>query len=438
MFDLLVQDVNVLQLNPSYTFLAHQDVAVQGQIIAAIGPTGSLGKAKKVLDGKDQILMPGLVNTHTHLGMSYFKGTAAAMELFKWLAWGWFYIQRMSPEDIYWSAKLACLEMIQAGITTFCDQYFFVDQIGKAVLESGLRACISEAIMEPAPGMDARMPVDAQIAYSEQVFQEWNGRGEGRLQVFYAPHSLYACGAPTLEKILDLARRKNTRLHIHLSETKKEVSDALQAWGITPPARMHQLGMLDVPIIAAHCVHLTPEDIELIDRPTFGIAHNPASNLKLQSGRAPIEKLTGRKLAVGLGSDGNGNNDVIDILKDAYLAAILHPWQEEQQPAHTVLSMATREGARALGLEHQIGTIEAGKHADFILVSLDQARTIPVYEPHYALIFTAHGQDVRTTVVDGQVLMENRIVACMDEVEILRQARERAARIFSVSYAAFP
>ena len=161
------------------------------------------------------------------------------------------------------------------------------------------------------------------------------------------------------------------RMHIHLSETRKEVEDALAAWGQTPPERMQALGMLDFPIVAAHCVHLSDSDIALLDRPTFGIAHNPASNLKLQSGRAPIEKLVGRSLAVGLGSDGNGSNDIVDILKDIYLTAILHPWTEEQRPAHTTLAMATREGARAIGLDAQIGSIEVGKLADLILVDLD-------------------------------------------------------------------
>jgi 5-methylthioadenosine/S-adenosylhomocysteine deaminase len=198
------------------------------------------------------------------------------------------------------------------------------------------------------------------------------------------------------------------------------------------------LGMLNFPIIAAHSVHLTSADIDLLDRPTFGIAHNPASNLKLQSGRAPIEKLVGRELSVGLGSDGNGSNDVIDILKDAYLTAILHPWQEEQHPAQTVLAMATREGARALGLEKEIGTIEVGKKADLILVSLETPRSVPVYDPHYALVFTGNGSDVQTTIVDGEVLMKERKIIHQDEEEVLLEAKQRAARIFSIPCSTMP
>lgn len=434
MYDLLIKDATILTLDREYTIHTHFDLAVQDGRIAALAPTGRLGPAHKVISAAGKIAMPGLVNTHTHVPMSYFKGTASAMELFKWLAWGWFYIQRMDLADIYWAARLACLEMIKAGVTTFCDQYFFVDHIARAVDESGLRACISEAIMEPAPGMDARMPIDEQIAYGKRVFDEWNGAANGRIQVFYAPHSLYACGPGTVEKILALAHEKRTRLHIHLSETRKEVEDSYQFWGMSPPERMEKLGILDYPVIAAHCVHLSDRDIEILDRPSFGVAHNPASNLKLQSGRAPIERLVNRRMAVGIGSDGNGSNDVIDILKDVYLTVVLHPWKEEQRPAHTALAMATREGARALGMEETVGTLEPGKRADIILVSLDDARTLPAHEPHDSLALTANGRDVTTTIVDGKVLMEDRKVMVVDEKEVLREARERSARIFSVPF----
>ena len=434
MYDLLIKNATLLVMDPAYTVHTHYDIAVQGMKIAALAPTGTLGDARKSIDASGQIALPGLVNTHTHIPMSYFKGTASAMELFKWLAWGWFYIQRMDLQDIYWASKLACLEMTRAGVTTFCDQYFYVDHIARAIEESGLRACVSEAIMEPAPGMDARLPVDEQIAYARNVYREWNGKADGRIQVFFAPHSLYACSPATVEKILALASEDHTRLHIHLSETRKEVDDSIKAWGMSPPERMQHLGVLDYPVIAAHCVHLSEKDIEILDRPTFGVAHNPASNLKLQSGVAPIEKLINRYMAVGIGSDGNGSNDTIDILKDVYLTTILHPWTEKQQPAHTALAMATREGARALGLEKAIGTLEVGKQADIILVKPDQARMIPVHEPHYSLALTSNGSDVTATIVDGQVLMENKQILVLDEKEVLQEAAERAGRIFSESF----
>jgi 5-methylthioadenosine/S-adenosylhomocysteine deaminase len=433
-FDLIIKDTTVITMDRQYSVLEHVDVAVLGNRIVSVRPTNPEVRARKTILGAGYFLMPGFVNTHTHVGMAYFKGTAAAMELFKWLAWGWFYIQRMSPEDIYWAAKLSCIEMIRAGVTTFCDQYFSADRIGRAVLESGLRACISEGVMEPAPGMEARMPIDDQIQYGFEVFKNWNHQGEGRVQVFYAPHALYSCSAPTVEKILELANRTGTRLHIHVSETRKEVDDAFSLWKMSPPQRMEKLGMLQLPIIAAHCVHLSPEDIDLLDRSTFGVAHNPASNMKLQSGRAPIEQMVGRQMAVGLGSDGNGSNDIVDILKEVYLTAIWHPWREEQTPAHTALAMATREGARAIGLDEEIGSIEVGKKADMILIKMDAPRTLPTHDPHYALAFTGRGDDVRTTIVDGKVLMEDGQILVEDEQVILEEARRRSAEIFSVAF----
>jgi 5-methylthioadenosine/S-adenosylhomocysteine deaminase len=434
MYDLLIQDATVLVMDRNYTVYTHYDIAVKDRKIAAVAPTCTLGTAHEFINASGQIALPGLINAHTHIPMSYFKGTASAMELFKWLAWGWFYIQRMDLDDIYWAAKLACLEMIRAGVTTFCDQYFYVDHIAKAVVESGLRACISEAVMEPAPGMDARLPVDEQLNYARYVYSEWNGKADGRIQVFFAPHSLYACSPVVVEKILALASENHTRLHIHLSETRKEVEDSLKNWGMSPPERMQQLGVLDFPVIAAHCVHLSDRDIQILDRPTFGVAHNPASNLKLQSGRAHIEKLAHRQMAIGIGSDGNGSNDVIDILKDIYLTVLLHPWEEKQQPVLTALSFASREGSRAIGLEKSIGTIEVGKQADIILVNPDQARTVPVHEPHYALALTCNGSDVTTTVVDGKVLMKDKKIISFDEKEVIQEANERAKRIFAETY----
>jgi 5-methylthioadenosine/S-adenosylhomocysteine deaminase len=385
-----------------------------------------------VIDADGRILFPGLINAHSHVGMSYFKGTAAAMALFKWLEWGWFYIARMSEEDIYWAAKLACMEMIAAGVTTFSDMYFSEKVTARAVEETGIRACLSEAIMEPGAGMDNQTGAEAQLAYTRSFFEEWHGRANGRINVMVAPHAPYTLSADNLKKTAALADELGARLHIHLSETEPEVKEAFAKWGMSPPAYLDSLGLLERPMTAAHCVHLSPADIELLDRPTFGVSHNPAANLKLQSGVAPLPHMVNRRLAVGLGSDGNGSNDVIDILKETYLATILHHWREEQQPTRTCLALATHEGARALGLADQIGSLEVGKKADMILVNVQNARTAPLHEPHDTLALTARGDDVTTTIVDGRILMEDGVFRSLDADEILTQAQERSGRIFGV------
>ncbi|MCU0522099.1 MAG: amidohydrolase [Anaerolineae bacterium] len=430
--DLLIRNAVVVTLDSGYSVLQAHDLAVKDGLIAAIGPTGSLGDARYVVDASGQFLLPGLINAHTHVGMSYFKATAAAMELFKWLEWGWFYIERMDDEDIYWAAMLACMEMLRAGVTTFSDMYFSEKVIAKAVAQTGIRACLSESIMEPAGGMEMKTATAAQLEYARSLYEEWHGAAQGRINVMIAPHSPYACSADVLVKVASLADELGARLHIHLSETEAEVREAHETWHMSPPAYLNSLGLLDRPITAAHCVHLSDTDIELLDRPTFGISHNPAANLKLQSGIAPVTKMVDRRLAVGLGSDGNGSNDVIDILKDVYLASILHTWKEEQQPTRTCLAMATREGARALGLEQQIGTLQVGKKADMVLISPDNARATPVHEAHDTLALTCHGDDVTTTIVNGEIVMRNGQFLAFDAVEVLAQARERSARIFGV------
>ncbi len=446
--DLIIHDTTVLTMNTGFDVLPHHDVTVNGQFITAVTPTGlalggasaSLGvnsvkgdeapKARKVLDGRGLILMPGLVNAHTHLGMSFFKGTAAAAELFEWLNWTGRYQKRMTPEDAYWSVVLAAVEMIRAGVTTFADMFFNQIATADAIADAGLRVCLGEGIMEPI-GEAGRQAVDAQIDSAIRFIERCQGVADGRISAWLAPHSLYACSERTIARVLEVATALDASIQIHLSETVKEVEDSIAQHGRRPPERMEELGFLEHRVLAAHCVHLSPSDIEILDRPTFGVAHNPGSNLKLQSGDAPLPQLVGRKMAIGLGTDGNGSEDTLDILKAAYLAAVLHPWTKGHHPAHTVLAMITREGARALGLEDKVGTVKVGKKADLILLDLGHhPRTTPFNNPFYMLTFTARGDDVVTTIVDGKILMENRVIKSLDEAEVLRQAQARADRIF--------
>jgi len=425
--DLIIRDATVLTMNASFDVLPHHDVTVNGQAIAAVTPTrpaqDSDGGARKVLDGRGLILMPGLVNAHTHLGMSFFKGTAAAADLFDWLDWTGRHQKKMGPEDAYWSVMLAAAEMIRAGITTFADMFFNQEATAAAIADTGLRACLGEGIMEPF-GEAGREAVDAQIDGAIRFIEKCQGMAGGRISAWLAPHSLYACSERTIARVMEAANALGAPVQIHLSETIKEVEDSLAQHGRRPPERMEELGILEHRVLAAHCVHLSPSDIDILDRPTFGVAHNPGSNLKLQSGLAPLMQLVERQMAVGLGTDGNGSEDTLDILKAVYLASVMHPWTRELRPAHTVLAMATREGARAVGLEDEIGTVEVGKKADLILLDLGHhPRTTPLNNPFYNLAFTARGDDVVTTIVDGKVLMEDRVITSLDEAEVLRQAQ---------------
>lgn len=429
--DLVIRNVTVLTMNVAFDVLPGHDVTVSGQYITAVTPSGpARPDARKVLDGQGLILTPGLINAHTHLGMSFFKNTAAAAELFEWLDWTGRYQSKITPEDNYWAVMLALAELIRAGVTTFADMYFSQQATVEAVADAGLRACLGEGIMEPF-GEAGREAVDAQVDGAARFIEACQGMADGRISAWLAPHSLYACSERTIARVLEVAEALNAPIQTHLSETAQEVEDSITRHGRRPAERMADLGILAHRVVAAHCVYLSPSDMAILDLPTFGAVHNPGSNLKLQSGLAPLPQLVGRQMAVALGSDGNGSEDTLDVFKAIYLAAVLHPWTREQRPAHTALALATREGARALGLEGEIGTVEVGKKADLILVDLGrQPRTAPLNNPFYALVFTARCDDVVTTIVDGKVLMEDRVVESLDEAEVLRQVRARAARIF--------
>jgi 5-methylthioadenosine/S-adenosylhomocysteine deaminase len=286
--------------------------------------------------------------------------------------------------------------------------------------------------MEQLNGEDlGRGAADDQIAASVAFADEWHGAADGRITVRLAPHALYSLSTSTLEGVLAVAQDRGYGIHTHLSETLPELAWCQERYGMSPPQRFEELGYLSVPFLAAHCVHLSDEDIEILDRPQVGIAHNPGSNLKLGSGRARIPDLVAQQeLSVGLGTDSTGSNDSLDVLKEAYLAAVVHPWPIGSKPARSCLAMATREGARALGLEDEIGTVEVGKKADLILLNVDHARMTPLHDLERALIYAGRGSDVEVVLVDGKVVLEDGVLTNVDEARVLHEARERAARIF--------
>jgi 5-methylthioadenosine/S-adenosylhomocysteine deaminase len=300
-----------------------------------------------------------------------------------------------------------------------------------AVEASGLRAVLCQSVMEPDP-WDRQPGVGLErLERSLDFALHWRGRGAGRITTRLAPHSVYTVRPSLLRAFAEQATRHGLGLKIHCAETRTEVANCLKRHGRTPPALLADNGCLEVPILLAHAVHLTDDDIALLDRPNVGLSHNPGSNLKLQSGRARIPELVARRLAVGLGTDSAASNDTQDILKELYLAAVLHPWPPESSPAWQALELATIGGARALGLADRIGSLQPGKRADLILLDLSDPRHQPGLDPVRHLAYTARGGDVVTTIVDGELLMEDRVVRRLDPDEIARQCRERARRVLA-------
>jgi 5-methylthioadenosine/S-adenosylhomocysteine deaminase len=431
--DLLLRDATVLPLTEAGGVLAHTDVAIAEGAIAAVGPTGTLRVAPaRTLEAHGRLLLPGLVNTHTHLGQTFMRGTAECMRLEDWLQRNRPYTQQLTAEDVYWFSLLGIVEMLRAGITTLADMFFFEEAVAEAAQLAGVRACLGQGIIE-VPGAEGTYgPAEKRLQNSADFARRWHGAADGRITARLAPHSLYTISEGTLRETAAAARDLGVGVHTHVSETQTEVENCQAAFGRTPPAQFEHWGFLEAPFLAAHCVHLTPADIGLLDRPGVGVAHNPSSNMKLASGQAPVPRLLEcAGLAVGLGTDSAASNDTLDLWKEMHLTALWHSWPEGAPAARRCLEMATRDGARALGMSEQIGTVEAGKRADLILVDLEQPQMAPLNSVERALVYAGLRSKIDLVLVDGEVVLEDGALLTVDEQEVLAQARGRARRLLA-------
>jgi 5-methylthioadenosine/S-adenosylhomocysteine deaminase len=430
---LLVADSTLLTMARRGEVLEHHDLLAIGPRIAALGPSGSLGDrvpaGTRVISGRGRLLMPGLVNAHNHAGLALFRATSEALRLEPWLAWLGPLQRRLSPDDVHWSTLLACAEQTRAGITTFADMLFLEEHAAAAIAASGLRAVISRTLMggDPLGGhaVDEGKVLEEAVAFAEQ----WHGSGAGRVTCRLAPHSVYGCRPSLLRATASAAARLGIGIQTHCAETRHEITECLARHGVSPAHLLADTGCLERPLLLAHAVHLSDDDIELLDKVGVGVSHNPGSNLKLQSGTARIPDLVGRRLAVGLGTDSAASNDAQDLWKEIYLAAVLHAWPEGSRPAWHALEMATIEGARALGLEREIGSLEVGKRADFILVGLADPRFAPGNDLTRHLVYAGRAADVTTTVVDGEVLMDDRRLTRVDPAAVAAACRTAAQRV---------
>ncbi|MHB8620199.1 MAG: amidohydrolase [Chloroflexota bacterium] len=427
--DLLIRGCAVVDTSGARRVLPRQDVAVDGPLISAVGPSGSLGTGRRTIEASGRALLPGLVNCHTHSPMSLFRGTSDVLPLHPWLEWVGPRGSRYDEEDIYWGALLASCQMIGAGVTTFADMYIRQDVVARAVEVAGLRGFLSEGVMAGKLDGGLRGTVDEQLGRAEAFVRGWNGRADGRIIAGIAPHSVYTCDTGLLRELAELARSTGARLHIHISETEREVAECQALHGRRPPRLLADCGCFEVTALGAHCVHLDQADIALMAEFGVGVSHNPGSNLKLRSGLAPVPALLRAGVKVGLGTDSAGSNDSLDLWRDLYLAAVLHQWDDDAAPAWSALEMATSGGAAAIGLDAEIGTVEPGKRADLILIDLASPNLVPVTDVAFALAFAMRGDEVDTVLVDGKIVMEGRRLAC-DQAAALRECQARAERLF--------
>jgi 5-methylthioadenosine/S-adenosylhomocysteine deaminase len=431
--DLLIAGGIVVTMDAAGTVLNPGAVAVRGNAIVAVGPRDAVCRAyaaARTLDAGDTLVIPGLVNGHTHLPMTLFRGLADDLPLDTWLQQYIWPSERefLSPDHVRWGTRLGAAEMLRGGVTTFCDMYFFADDVAAAAREVGMRGIVSQGFLDfPTPqGLD----VEQNVAYAEQLIARW--QGDSRIVPALAPHALYTVSPPLLQRLHALAVQHDVPLVIHLAETRDEAGQIATKYGATPVRALERQGVLDRRLIAAHCVWVDAEEIALLTHSGAGVTHCPRSNLKLADGVAPVPDLLTAGAALGLGTDGAASNNQIDLFGEIDAASLIHKavrLDPRVVPASATVAMATIGGARALGLDHLIGSLEVSKRADVVLLDLDADNLIPLYNPLSHLAYAARGANVRTVLVDGQIVLQDRELLTYDEREIRRQVRALATEI---------
>jgi 5-methylthioadenosine/S-adenosylhomocysteine deaminase len=408
-------------------------VAIDGRDIVAVDTADRVAQrftSPETIDATGQVVMPGLINTHTHAPMVLYRGLADDLALMEWLQKYIFPAEArtVSPEFVRAGTRLAALEMIQSGTTAYADMYYFEEEIAAATREAGIRGVLGQTIIQfPVP--DARTPADG-IARATTFIRQW--KNDELITPAIAPHSMYTLDATTLKTIRAVADRERAPVIIHLAETADEVKVARDKYKTTPTAFLESLGFWGERTLAAHGVHVTPADIRILARRGVRVSHNPESNMKLASGTAPILGMQKAGIVVGLGTDGAASNNDLDMFEAMRQAALLHKLTSKDPralPARTAIRMATIEGARALGLEHELGSLEPGKRADLIAISMRTARQTPMYDPLSHLVYVTRGDDVQTTIVNGKIVMRNRKVVTMNEGAVLDEAAVWAGRV---------
>lgn len=410
-------------------------VVVQGRDIVAVGPADEVlseHPEATVIDVRGHLVIPGLINAHTHAAMSLLRGLVDDQRLDVWLLGYMMPVERafVGPDFCYWGALLSCLEMIRGGTTTFCDMYYHEDQVARAAADAGMRAICGQTILKfPAP--DAQS-YDESLAYTRSFIEAW--RNHELVIPAVAPHAPYTATEDMLHRCVDLALEYDVPIHIHLAETEKEVRDNYRARGQPPIAWVNELGLFRARVIAAHCVHIEAREMPILANNRAGVAHNPTSNLKLASGIAPVMEMREAGIAVGIGTDGPASNNDQDMFEEMRLAALLPKgisMDPTALPAEEAFAMATVEGARALHLDHLVGSLEAGKRADIVVL----ARAMPYSHPQYTmtdanvyayLVYTAHAGDVRHVWINGRQVMRDRRVLTVDEAAVYRHVQEIA------------
>jgi 5-methylthioadenosine/S-adenosylhomocysteine deaminase len=424
----------VVTMDPARRVIENGALALRGERIVAVGTRAEIDgryQPKQRLDRPEALILPGLINAHTHAPMSLFRGIADDVRLQEWLEKYIFPAEakNVSPEFVRWGTRLACLEMLLSGTTTYAEMYYYEDVVAEATREAGLRGVLGETIIGfPVP--DAKTPADA-LRFTERYIQRF--RGDSLIVPAVAPHALYTNSEETLRACRALANRYGVPLMTHLEETKPGREQALAKWKKSSVQVLDSWGIFNGRTLAAHVVWADDADLKILKARGVGIAHCPSSNTKLASGVAPVAKMLKLGLAVGLGTDGPaGSNNDFNLFEEMDLAAKLQKvttGDPQVLPAPQALEMATLLGARALGLEKETGSLETGKRADLITVRLDQPNAVPLYNVYSQVVYALKGCDVRDVMVNGRLVVRDRQALTLDARQVLAKAEELGAKV---------
>jgi len=415
------------------TVIKNGALVINNGKIEDAGDSNALSKkysSKNIISGKDTAVIPGLINTHTHAAMVYFRGMADDLPLKEWLDNHIWPAENklLSHAFVSDATELACLEMLKAGITAYNDMYFFEDAASNAAKKIGMRAVLGAGVVD-FPTV-AGNSVDEYLSKAERFIKEW--KGDDLIVPCIAPHSAYACGPETLKKVKELADKYNVGIHTHVSETKWEVEEIKGKYGLSPIEHLEKIGLLDENITAAHCIWVDEKEIDILAKHKTGVAHCIESNLKLSSGIAPVPKMLKAGVRVSLGTDGAASNNDLNILSEMSTAAKVHKAISNDPTAldaKTALLMATRWGADTLGLGDITGSIERGKSADIAIMNLDKPHLAPLYDIYSHIVYSAQASDIETVFVNGRLVIENGRLTTADEEKILSDARKWQKKI---------
>ncbi len=414
-------------LNPAGEIVTG-DIGIENGRILFCGSNPIGWMADEIIDCREKLITPGLVNAHTHAAMTLFRSYADDMALMDWLQKKiWPAEANLTADDVYWGTQLAIAEMLASGTTAFADMYFFMDQVATACVDTGMRASLARGLIE----VDGPMQ-DARFEENEQLYVDYHGAENGRLTVMLGPHAPYTCPPECMKKVISLSERIGAEIHVHLAETQWEVEQCQKKYGKSPVALLNDLGVFERGTLAAHCVWVSPADISILAEKKVRVVHNPSSNMKLASGAAPVAAMLKAGVAVALGTDGATSNNNLNMLEEVRLASFLqklHLMDPTVLPARQVLQMATQGGAAAIGQADSLGKIEPGYKADLAIYKMTATHWHPQHDLASMLTYAAAASDVSHTIVDGRLLYQEGQFTTLDIEKVKAEAGARGLRL---------